>query len=129
MNPDIKTKWLAALRSGEYKQAKHVLALVNDDGTAIEGFCCLGVLCDLRFKEENIKWTMRDPYTNETRHGALTPDGTTGTLDHDTAWPWSGLYTVNPSVVVNDATYQISQLNDELGMSFEEIADVIEQQL
>lgn len=38
MNPELKQKWIAALESGEYKQARKVLY----DG---EGYCCLGVLC------------------------------------------------------------------------------------
>ena len=40
MNPELKAKWLAALRSGEYKQAKSVL-------NTGDSFCCLGVLCDI----------------------------------------------------------------------------------
>lgn len=35
-----REEWLAALRSGEYKQGRGVL---KEDGR----FCCLGVLCDL----------------------------------------------------------------------------------
>jgi hypothetical protein len=38
MDPDIKAKWLEALRSGEYKQATQVLQNRR-------GYCCLGVLC------------------------------------------------------------------------------------
>lgn len=38
MIPEIKAKWIAALRSGKYQQTKGVL---KDHG----GFCCLGVLC------------------------------------------------------------------------------------
>lgn len=41
LKPHIKTKWVEALRSGDYKKAKGALAR---DG----GFCCLGVLCDLQ---------------------------------------------------------------------------------
>lgn len=40
MNPEIKVKWLEALRSGKYKQTKYVLK--NNIG-----HCCLGVLCDI----------------------------------------------------------------------------------
>jgi len=40
MNPRIKQRWLDALRSGEYKQTMENLQDMN-------GFCCLGVLCDL----------------------------------------------------------------------------------
>jgi hypothetical protein len=38
MKPEFKAKWLADLRSGNYKQTKSVLY----DGA---GYCCLGVLC------------------------------------------------------------------------------------
>lgn len=43
MNANAR-KWLAALTSGEYKQARGQL---RDD----IGFCCLGVACDLYIKE------------------------------------------------------------------------------
>lgn len=35
--PDFKAKWIAALRSGEYKQGR--MKLLSDDGS----YCCLGV--------------------------------------------------------------------------------------
>jgi hypothetical protein len=38
MDPDIKAKWLEALRSGKYQQAREKL---YDRGS----YCCLGVLC------------------------------------------------------------------------------------
>lgn len=40
MNADLKAKWIAALRSGDYRQVQGYL---HNEG----GFCCLGVLCDL----------------------------------------------------------------------------------
>ena len=43
MNPNAE-KWVAALESGEYTQTVGVL----HDGN---GFCCLGVACDLAIKE------------------------------------------------------------------------------
>ncbi len=47
---DLAKKWVAALRSGEYKQTHGTL---HNDG----GFCCLGVLCDIQgrrwFKAEH----------------------------------------------------------------------------
>ena len=43
MNQQIKQLWVNALRSGEYKQATGRLRK-ND------GYCCLGVLCDLHSK-------------------------------------------------------------------------------
>ena len=55
MNKRIKTEWIKALTSGEYKQAKG--ALHKNDG-----FCCLGVLLDACVKgdwiyqEETTSW-------------------------------------------------------------------------
>jgi hypothetical protein len=40
MNPEIKTKWVAALRSGTYEQGSHVLRKGDR-------YCCLGVLCEI----------------------------------------------------------------------------------
>lgn len=39
MDKELKAKWVAALRSGDYKQAKDVL---HDPATG--GYCCYGVL-------------------------------------------------------------------------------------
>lgn len=51
MKPEIKQKWIAALRSGEYEQGKAFLKYDNK-------FCCLGVLCDLHAKETGAEWDM-----------------------------------------------------------------------
>lgn len=50
MNPEVKAKWIAALRSGEYKQGFYQLR--QSDGRS----CCLGVLCDLHAKETKGEW-------------------------------------------------------------------------
>lgn len=43
MIPEIKAKWVAALRSGEYAQGQQKLKHLGGTPT----FCCLGVLCDI----------------------------------------------------------------------------------
>ncbi len=48
MKREIAAKWCDALRSGEYQQAPQQLRVY---GTDVDGFCCLGVLCDLYAKE------------------------------------------------------------------------------
>lgn len=45
MDPTWKTKWVKALRSGDYEQGRGQLR--NNQG----GFCCLGVLTDLCIEE------------------------------------------------------------------------------
>ncbi len=42
MDPELKKKWVAALRSGEYKQGRNRLHRKVDNS-----FCCLGVLCEV----------------------------------------------------------------------------------
>lgn len=44
MTPQLKAKWIEALRSGEYKQTTGILRYV-DNGE--ESFCCMGVLCEV----------------------------------------------------------------------------------
>jgi len=110
MNPQIKQKWVSALRSGDYKQTQHRLR--KEDG-----FCCLGVLCDLYIKENNEEWKI---------------DGVGDYFYEQYKFPplsvieWSGLVSDNPSVC-NGKT-SLGYLNDN-GTTFNEIADLIEEHL
>ena len=49
MNPEVKAKWLAALRSKKYEQARGALRIGDR-------FCCWGVLCDIHAKETGESW-------------------------------------------------------------------------
>jgi hypothetical protein len=49
MNSEVKAKWVAALRSGEYQQGRGELRSISNC------FCCLGVLCDLYDKDRKQK--------------------------------------------------------------------------
>lgn len=53
MNSEVKEKWIAALRSNEYKQTQGYLH-------THDGYCCLGVLCDLYAKEKNMEWKIEN---------------------------------------------------------------------
>lgn len=44
----IRTRWIPALRSGDYTQATRVLR--REEGGVLS-FCCLGVLCDLLIRD------------------------------------------------------------------------------
>jgi hypothetical protein len=44
MNLEIKRKWVAALRGGRYPQGHNTLRQKGPNG---DQFCCLGVLCDV----------------------------------------------------------------------------------
>jgi hypothetical protein len=127
MKADIKQKWVAALRNGEYEQTRAVL---RSNG----GFCCLGVLCDLYAQETGMKWRPSEQSTCYTLHGIST------TLPIEVR-AWAELadeYGAYVEVETNEdgATHppyrtdvSLTQLNDTWDYDFEMIADVIEQQL
>jgi hypothetical protein len=45
MKKALKARWVAALRSGKFKQTAEALKKEEEDGTV--GHCCLGVLCEV----------------------------------------------------------------------------------
>ncbi len=120
MNQEIKARWVAALRSGEY--AQDAGALRTDSG-----FCCLGVLCDLHAKETNTEWLLwvngKCVYENGT---AVLPQSVMlwAKLVDDTAFP---------RVSIEDQISTLTAHNDGLGVitrkTFIQIADAIEAQL
>ena len=112
MNQEIKAKWVAALRSGEYTQTKERLRDVS-------GHCCLGVLCEISKKETGfgIKQNLEDTHGDENL-------GTTMLM-------WSGLGFSKgdgAEVSIGGKFGSLSAHNDD-GRTFLEIADAIEEQL
>lgn len=57
MNEDIIKKWVAALRSGEYRQAVGKLVRGNRHG---RNYCCLGVLEQILLQDGVIKSHSKD---------------------------------------------------------------------
>ena len=134
MDETVKTNWVAALNSGEYKQGTGCL----NPG---DGMCCLGVLTDLYAKEKGLKWVPRilgpgsDFYVDglEAKETGLTPKEVI---------LWSGVGHRSPSIpVITRETYKffenvqididdidyhanLSELNDS-GFTFSQIADLI----
>ena len=114
MRKEIAEKWVAALRSGEYKQTSGVLA--NAERTA---HCCLGVLCEIAVK---------DGVGLQVLH----PDGASYTSfdGEDAHLPprvddWADLYSAAP-VTLRQSIVGLIHMNDN-GGSFEDIADAIEE--
>lgn len=122
MDKSIKSKWIEALRSGKYRQSINV----KKDGY---GFCCLGVLEDIRAKEEGVEWELcKTGIYHISFEGDLRSTSSTVVLNNSTA-QWSGLGQQNPEMKVDGEVRTIGSMNDNLNMSFEEIAVLIEQQL
>lgn len=108
MRKELKEKWLEALRSGKYKQGRGELRSVNDE------FCCLGVLCDVSGQGE---WDKRTEahysYGQGTKWGAY---GLPLFMNE-----FTGL-TMKPEET-------LFALNDDKKLSFNEIADWIEENI
>lgn len=119
MKQDVKEKWVAALRSGEYQQTQSELKDLRG------GFCCLGVLCDLYLNEKGLKW-------EHDREGHNVVDGEYGLLPPSVS-EWAGLDN-NPQVLYatkseREQWWSLSTINDVFDGEFPLIADLIEAQL
>jgi len=113
MNPQIKQKWVSALRSGEYQQTQRRL---HDEN----GFCCLGVLCDLYIKENQLEWEPSSYYNNAYMFQDM------ATVLPLSVMEWVGVEEVNP--YVNGGPFTLAELNDN-GTTFNVIANLIETHL
>jgi hypothetical protein len=121
MNPEVKSKWLEALRSGKYKQGQRRLRTADK-------FCCLGVLCDVL---DSSKWRNKWEDSNvllprDVSRAVGLGDRDDGEIpreavsDDERAKTWLWLHPVGP--------IPLSVLNDS-GFKFEEIAGLIERYL
>ena len=137
MNPEIKQKWVNALHSGKYEQG-------NGKLYSGQGYCCLGVLCDLYSKENNLKWEFRGDDVIKTEDEVVPSefqdcdyfyfDGESEFLP-ESVKEWAQLSANNPQVKVKledkeDARFyfdEIANLNDA-GYSFTQLAEIIDKQ-
>jgi hypothetical protein len=121
MHPEIKQRWVEALRSGQYEQGTERLCTTTPDGYS---FCCLGVLTDLAVQDGAGRWLDAgcelDQPTFSRCLGVL-PDRVTA---------WAGLSSdcpaLSPAVYASLPAKYLSALNDSHLYTFEQIADLIE---
>src|ERR1017187_7416410 len=114
MKKSIKKLWLSALRSGKYKQGHNQLK-------SGDHYCCLGVLCDLYAKK------MKDDRVGFNGDVFTTQSGIEETTLPFEVMQWSGIPDSNGRTPFKDSSpYSLADINDE-GISFSEIADVIEE--
>jgi hypothetical protein len=106
MTPELKAKWITALRSGDYRQG--IGALKRESHNGGESFCCIGVLCEVGGVEA------------EAGGGYWFYDGSEIELSIELRERF-GLTAAHQSTLI--------QLNDERRDSFAEIADYIEREL
>lgn len=144
----VKDKWLSALRSGKYEQGKGRLAQLTDDHESME-YCCLGVLCETMVNPLNLK--VQDPNGKYTLARSYGKGGSTGYPPLEVTEtiylkPKDGqrimeaeanVFVPNPFYNAQKASWDnhsskyisIAVLNDKYGLSFDKIADLIEEHL
>lgn len=103
MNADIRARWLAALRSGEYRQGQGRLR----DGNA---FCCLGV-CAMIIDSEGWQIQPGGRWLHQDRLATLS------------------LCTLASIGLTYHEQSMLSSMNDDESLPFPEIADWIEQNI
>lgn len=110
MDQAIAKKWVAALRSGKYKQGHGQLRKDNR-------FCCLGVLCDLAPISAG-------SWRRKAATGDYLYDWNTGGLTIKVL-EWASMSTLYPAGFIDSTCDTLMHLNDS-GKTFVEIADIIE---
>jgi hypothetical protein len=125
LKPEIKQRWLNALRSNNYKQGQGQLRQ-NDS------YCCLGVLCDVVKDDLDIYvHSEANEFTGDIHYffnheEELLPNHL---LEDCCEKIPDGINHGNIRVYYNDMLKGLSDLNDTECLSFTEIADLIEAQL
>lgn len=116
----IYEAWLAALRSGQYKQGRNYLEL---DGK----FCCLGVLCHVLHQDPELGIEM-DRFVIPDAATTYSTPARPGCRSHvpDSIADELGLLTTMPSAAPRVVESALRDLNDVDGASFAEIAQYIE---
>lgn len=145
MNPEIKERWLTALRSGKYKQTDGYLNIQRNNPEAVpegnlrgNGYCCLGVLCELAVADGVIK-KRHSPEGDFFEYGNPEANDWDYSVLPLSVKDWAGLTDTNPYIndtfidEDSDSDYPdnwipISEPNDN-GSNFEEIAQMIERDL
>lgn len=103
IDPEFKQKWIAALLSGDYEQTTGCLRNEN-------GFCCLGVACDV---EDSSGWNL---------------------MKDREVYYYDGCFSTPPYVVSDKIGIEYSEINqlvdmNESGYSFVEISEWIQTNL
>jgi hypothetical protein len=125
--PEVKAKWVDALKSGDYKKGQGSLragSLVSET----QQFCCLGVLCDLYHKETGKgEWRERTDMPNMRKFAFYTPDGS---FDSNYApqevLAWAG---IKPRLRGAGAMDRPLAVANDCNVSFDPIVAIIESEL
>ncbi len=128
MNPEVKAEWIEALRSGEYKKG---MGRLRGADSPNDYYCCLGVLCELAVKAGVIEPVERGGIYDSYRYGE---EGELSLLPK-AVQEWAGVTDVGdlPEPVTHDKSSEdvryLTTFNDILSVTFNDVAEVIEEAL
>lgn len=129
MKPEIKAKWVKALRSRRFKQGDGALKIKDSISGEIR-HCCLGVLCELaiedglslktqEFENGNTEWW----FGKEERDDFLPRE----------VMEWAGIKNNSPKVHDPESNNEVDEISladlNDGGYSFREIAELIKESL
>jgi hypothetical protein len=118
MNPDIAKEWAAELRSGKYKQVRGKLS-------ADDGYCCLGVLCEMAVEAGIISKPISVDFLNRE---VMEYDYCTNYLPKSVQ-DWAGMASNHGEIKVNPTQIiSLANMNDQ-SEPFEAIAKTIEEHM
>lgn len=107
-------KWVLALRSGKYKQAREALVRMNKKTQLPKSHCCLGVACEVYIKTKKLN---RKNFWRHHKEGS--------TLPHKVAM----FFGLMPDPKLEDSLNlcpTATTMNDERRSSFKNIANAVE---
>lgn len=120
MNPEVQEQWAEALESGHFKQTQGRLTRVDPETGEVEGYCCLGVLCELAFEAGAVTREVNDGLIayGEEREGGVLPVE---------VQKWAGLTVPNPRVNRHFLSQPVTlaECNDRYGDNFQRIAELV----
>lgn len=119
MPKELLAKWLAALRSGEYRQGQDLL--YNGDSDEQGQYCCLGVLCEIG---GTLKKGASEPLPSPRDYEAMGVYIRNGeSLNIEPEEGFDDPYLFDPKA---GELHSASTFNDTLNRSFTQIADIVE---
>lgn len=150
MDESVKRRWLEALRSGDYQQTDAYLSRDNR-------YCCLGVLCEIALEDGVVRKQQPCDSPGEEYFNPKAVEDYSGKVLPEVVSAWASLIDENPTLIVNlhdlpvdvvsrmldlkgtppingnsgEAYYKLAlaELNDIYGLSFSQIADLVEKYL
>lgn len=144
MKKDVFDRWLVALRSGEFRQARNRLMLADSDRAPV-GYCCLGVLSEMAVADGACsKQLKRLPagdfagtYGNLDATALLPPEVALWACEAFSLWSKELRVYVDRSVLSREESVALDDLSvrggmipldvlNDNGWSFSQIADIIE---